>query len=126
MRMLPWIIGGTLALVAVAAVAILLLSNASPNVGDRTKLHRTFTAAEQHTLDTVTVSRAELSAATCGDALHCWIAVDGKVYDVSGVPSWVRGKHHGVKPGADVTESFVKSHHGITYLQKLPVVGSLE
>lgn len=123
--MRPVIIVGVIVLVAAMATAFWLFRPNS-NAGDTSKLNRSFTPAEQQLLDTVHITAGELATATCEAEQRCWIAVNKVVYDVSSVPSWAKGTHHGVKPGHDVTDSFVKSGHPLSTLQKLPVVGSLE
>ena len=115
-----WIIIVVLVLVALA-VAWALLHNS--NAGDRTKLDREFSSAEQQTIDTVTITSDELAEATCADGAQCWIAVNGVVYDLGSSSAWQGGSHHGVSAGTDATEAFVGSGHGRQVLEKLPVVG---
>ncbi|GAA1397855.1 cytochrome b5 domain-containing protein [Luteococcus peritonei] len=93
------------------------------HAGDRSKLERTFTAQEQQLITDVRITPVQLSKATCEDGAHCWIAVDGVVYDMGAFRKWARGDHHDVKAGQDVTEQFVDSGHAVQVLQKLPVVG---
>ena len=52
-----------------------------------------------------------------------YIAIHGKVYDITSVPLFRDGKHHGVLPGNDVTELFV---HKPNILNRLAIVGVLE
>ena len=54
-----------------------------------------------------------------------YVAVDGLVYDVTGVSAW-NGGHQGLTPGADHTEAIERSPHGRTVLRGLRVVGKLE
>ncbi|WP_029211609.1 cytochrome b5 domain-containing protein [Arsenicicoccus bolidensis] len=124
MKLWMWI---TLAVViAVAAAVVYAYSKPNPNAGDTTKLQRTVSSTEQHTLDTVTITGDQLTAATCADGAACYLAVDGVVYDMSGFPSWMkRGRHHGIEAGTDATEAFVKSGHARDKLQSMPVVGRL-
>lgn len=122
MKTWMWIVGA-IVVVALAVTAWVLLTP-SPNVGDRAKLDRAFSPAEQQKLATVKVSSQELAAATCHNGAKCWIAVNGVVYDMGGFPSWARGEHHGVKAGADDTELFVRSGHAKVFLEKMPVVGT--
>lgn len=116
-----WIVIIVLVLVA-AAVALMLLRPPS-NAGDRAKLDRSFTSAEQQTLDAVDVTADQLAQATCIGGAQCWIAVNGVVYDLGSSPAWKDGSHHGVRAGTDATEDFVRSGHGRQILEKLPVVG---
>lgn len=125
--MSPWIWTALgLAVLTLAALAWMIL-NPSANANDPTKLDDVvYTAENQHRLDTVRVTPAELAAATCREGAPCWIAVDGVVYDVSGYGSWARrGSHHGVPAGTDATEKFIGSAHGKEKLQQMPVVGRL-
>lgn len=52
-----------------------------------------------------------------------YIAVHGKVYDITAVNLFKDGRHHGVTPGNDVTELFV---HKSNILSRLGLVGWLE
>lgn len=54
-----------------------------------------------------------------------YVAVDGKVYDVSGVSQWSNGTHAGgtVQAGKDQTEALGRSPHGAKNLEGLPIVG---
>lgn len=119
-----WVLWSVLGVVVLGAIVFGAMVMLTPSyVGDRTKLDRGFSAVEQGKIDTVTVSSAELAAATCEDGAACWIAVDGVVYDMGIFPSWARGVHHDIHAGADNTEKFVQAGHGKQILQKMPVVG---
>lgn len=115
----------TLVVVAVLLAISAWVYSRPNNAGNSSKLERTFTSEEQQLLDTREVTTAELAAATCADGAECWLAVNGIVYDMSGFPSWMPGPHHGIAPGTDATAQFVDSGHGLAYLEKMPVVGSL-
>jgi len=52
-----------------------------------------------------------------------YVAIHGKVYDITSVPLFRDGKHHGVTPGNDVTELFV---HKSNILNRLNLVGELK
>lgn len=54
-----------------------------------------------------------------------YVAIDGTVYDVSGVEPWQGGEHHGNLAGRDQSAAILKSPHGKGVLAKLPVVGKL-
>lgn len=73
-------------IVLVLAVALMLL-RPPPNAGDRTKLDRPFTSAEQQTLDAVDVTAGQLAQAACTGGAQCWIAVNGVVYDLCSSPA---------------------------------------
>jgi predicted heme/steroid binding protein len=51
-----------------------------------------------------------------------YIAINGIIYDVSGVQLLRDGRHHGVLPGSDVTDLFV---HNKAILNRLKIVGQL-
>lgn len=118
------------ALFVIAAVGgigtYIWLGSKTSNAGDRTKLERTFTAEERRLIDEVKLTPEELAKFDGQQGQKAYVAVNGVVYDMSELGSWKRGKHHGVKAGADVTEKFVKSGHGRAKLQKMPVVGGLK
>ncbi len=60
------------------------------------------------------------------DGRPAYIAVDGKIYDVSAIVPWMGGEHNGYFAGKDVTEPIMSiSPHGISVLSKLPEVGTL-
>ena len=119
------IVLGVVIAVTAAGLAWAYLTPGNANAGDTSKLGVTFTAEEQRMIDEVVVTPDELAAATCHDGASCWIAVDGVVYDMSGFPAGLRGRHHGVQAGTDATDAFVRSGHGRSVLEKMPVVGRL-
>lgn len=54
-----------------------------------------------------------------------YVAVNGKVYDVSKSSAWRNGLHAGYKAGEDLTNDMQNSPHGVRVLEGLPVVGKL-
>ncbi len=53
-----------------------------------------------------------------------YIAIDGKIYDVSVIPNWDGGSHHGFKAGNDLTKEMKEiSPHGVSKLQFVEEVG---
>ena len=52
----------------------------------------------------------------------CYIAYQGKVYDLSQAAVWANCQHHGVTGGIDVTALFP---HPVSYFNGIPVVGVL-
>jgi predicted heme/steroid binding protein len=60
------------------------------------------------------------------DGRPAYVAVNGEVYDVSGVTLWSRGQHFGMQAGRDLSGPFGGCHQGITdRLNRLPKVGVL-
>lgn len=68
---------------------------------------------------------AELAKYDGQNGNPAYVAVDGKVYDVTNVPQWRGGSHAGgtVKAGLDQTEALKRSPHGAKNLEGLPIVG---
>ncbi|HNW86944.1 MAG TPA: cytochrome b5 domain-containing protein [Candidatus Limiplasma sp.] len=90
----------------------------------------TETAAAQSTaeaLPTVTlpVFTAETLATYNGqNGNPAYIAVSGKVYDVTNVPEWKNGSHFGrFQAGVDLTDALKLSPHGPSKLESVPIVG---
>jgi predicted heme/steroid binding protein len=71
------------------------------------------------------ITLAELATFDGQNGRLAYVAVDGLVYDVTGVPAW-NGGHQGLQPGADLTSAIERSPHGRSVLRGLRVVGKLE
>jgi predicted heme/steroid binding protein len=71
----------------------------------------------------------ELSKYNGKNGQKAYIAVDGKIYDVSNNDEWKNGEHiptqGKLKAGIDGTQVIEKSPHGKKVLAELPVVGNL-
>jgi len=75
-------------------------------------------------MSAMTFNQVELAKYNGQDGQPAYVAVDGVVYDVSGVAAWAGGKHHGNLAGQELTEIIdSKSPHGRKVLQNLAVVG---
>lgn len=69
----------------------------------------------------------ELAQFNGKDGNAAYVAVNGKVYDVTEVPAWRGGSHQNtVVAGIDATEYISKSPHGLSVLNGLKVVGKLK
>jgi predicted heme/steroid binding protein len=56
-----------------------------------------------------------------------YVAVNGKVYDVTHAKRWRNGQHvQGISAGMDLTSAIGESPHGTSVLKDLPVVGILK
>lgn len=70
-----------------------------------------------------TLTGDQLSAFDGKDGHPAYVACNGIVYDVSSVPNWKGGHHHGNLAGHDITPAMKRSIHGDSVLKDLPVVG---
>ena len=72
-----------------------------------------------------TFTAEELAKYNGKDGNPAYVAVDGKVYDLSSVPQWNGGSHAGgtLSAGMDQSEAIMRSPHGKDVLSKLPIVG---
>jgi predicted heme/steroid binding protein len=72
----------------------------------------------------------ELVANNGKDGRKCYVAVDGKVYEIEQGRLWKNGEHVTSKGqahcGKDLSETIGKSPHGKSKLEALPTVGTLE
>lgn len=59
------------------------------------------------------------------DGMDAYIAVNGVVYDVTGVAAWSGGTHNGNMAGTDVSDVISSAPHGDSVLDDLEVVGSI-
>ncbi len=56
-----------------------------------------------------------------------YIAVKGKVYDVTNNSHWTNGDHHGFEAGHDLTDPlYNKSPHGDSVLSKIKQIGVIK
>lgn len=72
-----------------------------------------------------TFTLAQLSHYNGKNGQPAYIAVNGKVYDVTHAPDWKNGQHHGILSGQDLTQAIVQSPHGTSVLSAVPIVGQL-
>lgn len=71
-------------------------------------------------------TRKELSTYNGKNGKPAYVAIEGKVYDVTPIKGWVGGRHHGHLAGNNLTKELLhKSPHGAKVLSKLEVVGKL-
>jgi predicted heme/steroid binding protein len=62
-----------------------------------------------------------------GEDGKTYVAVNGKVYDVSGSDLWEDGEHMGEhKAGGDLSAEIGDAPHGMEVFDEMPVVGELE
>jgi predicted heme/steroid binding protein len=73
-----------------------------------------------------TLTLAELKKYNGQNGQPAYVAVKGKVYDVTHAPGWHNGRHHGVQAGQDLTAAIESAPHGTSVLSSLTVVGYLK
>ncbi len=75
------------------------------------------------------VTLGELAANDGKDGRACYVAVDGKVYEIEQGRLWKNGEHTTSQGqahcGLDLSETITKSPHGKSKLEILPAVGTL-
>lgn len=86
--------------------------------------------AESETVDgeMIELTTMELAEFNGKDGNKAYIAVDGKIYDVTDVEPWAGGVHAGgqFEAGSDYSEEIVSSSpHGLTPLEDLEPIGNL-
>ncbi|HEX7259351.1 MAG TPA: hypothetical protein VF272_00260 [Candidatus Saccharimonadia bacterium] len=76
------------------------------------------------------VSAAQLKEHGGVNGRACWVAIDKKVYEISGFAQWQMGKHlpsNGKATcGNDLSKVILESPHGTSKLQLLKVVGTYQ
>jgi predicted heme/steroid binding protein len=55
-----------------------------------------------------------------------YVAVNGKVYDVSNIRPWKNGQHQGLSAGVDLSKAIEMAPHGLGILDTLTVVGTYQ
>ena len=68
-------------------------------------------------------TKAELQKYDGQNGRPAYVAVNGKVYDVTNSPAWKGGKHKGNFAGTDLTAAIKNAPHGEAVLKNLTVVG---
>ena len=73
------------------------------------------------------MTKEELAKFDGRDGRKAYVAVNEKVYDVSGSSLWPGGDHQGMhQAGADLTEELKSAPHVRAVVERFPVVGHLE
>jgi predicted heme/steroid binding protein len=68
---------------------------------------------------------AELATYDGLNGHKAYVAVSGKVYDVTNAQGWNSGSHQGVQAGQDLTAIITAAPHGTSVLKNLKIVGTL-
>lgn len=93
-------------------------TSASPSAG-----------ATNDSATSTSITSAELAKNNGKNGAKCWVAISGKVYDVSNERTWRNGEHipsqGQAKCGRDETATIGQSPHGKQVLSQLPKIGQL-
>lgn len=101
-----------------SALAVLTLSACTDSGSDD--------VTPQEQIDLMELTLEELAQYDGQNGNPAYIAVDGKIYDVSDDPNWSGGGHNGFLAGRDLTEEIAAaSPHGTSVLSGVPQVGIL-
>ena len=73
------------------------------------------------------MTTAELAACDGKDGRKAYVAVNGKVFDVTASPYWQGGNHQNAhQAGADLNADLLKAPHVRAVIERFPVVAALE
>jgi predicted heme/steroid binding protein len=82
--------------------------------------------ATKSTTGTQTFTVAQLAQYNGQNGSKAYVAIDGKVYDVTNNSKWKNGTHQGLNAGLDLSTVINQSPHGKGILGNLTVVGTLK
>jgi predicted heme/steroid binding protein len=77
------------------------------------------------TEDQVEMTLEELALFDGRNGNKAYVAVNGIIYDVTNSSLWSNGGHNGFRAGQDLSVAIMSSPHGLSTLERLPVVGTL-
>ncbi len=73
------------------------------------------------------MTREELAEFDGREGRKAYVAVNGKIYDVTDSPWWRQGDHQGAhQAGGDLSEELPKAPHVRAVVERFPVVGHLQ
>ena len=82
--------------------------------------------ATKNSTGTQTFTVAQLAQYNGQNGNKAYVAIDGKVYDVTNIAKWKNGMHQGLTAGLDLSTFINQSPHGKGILGNLAVVGTLQ
>lgn len=73
------------------------------------------------------MTKAELAACDGKEGRKAYVAVNGKVFDVTASPYWQGGNHQDAhSAGTDLSADLLKAPHVRSLIERFPVVAALE
>lgn len=73
------------------------------------------------------MTKAELAACDGKEGRKAYVAVNGKVFDVTASPYWQGGNHQNAhQAGADLSADLLKAPHVRSLIERFPVIAALE
>lgn len=112
-------------LVLIGVLSLTLFSCGSEKV----KENETQSQVKQSTENSnqvLTITKEELKKYDGKGGNKAYVAVDGKVYDVTDNKKWKDGMHQGNSAGVDLSKEINASPHGKEILKDIKVIGELK
>ena len=70
-------------------------------------------------------TRSQLALRNGQDKPEIWVALHGKIYDVTASRLWRNGKHYEHWAGQDLTDELKDAPHTVSVFERFKVIGSL-
>lgn len=127
MKMKRWTLASILVLVVVLSACSKDQSSSETDPSSVNSVtNQTETAGSEVNAQERVFTLEELSTYNGKDGNEAYVAVDGIVYDVTGLPAWTGGEHNNNYAGQDLSEAIKNAPHGTSKLKGLTIVGKLE
>jgi len=113
-------------MVACIMAAVLLVLAGCAAAGSTASVTQDSSGASTSSSSQKVFTKEELKKNDGQNGNPAYVAINGTVYDVTNVPQWNGGAHHGLTAGQDLTKEIANAPHGTSVLANLPVVGKLQ
>lgn len=113
----------------VLSISVFLVSCSSSNSNNQNTSNSNTSSSNNSSssLSNKTFTLEELKKYNGQNGNPAYVAVNGKVYDVTNARKWKNGKHEdGIVAGVDLSGSIGQSPHGTSVLKDVPIVGTLK
>jgi predicted heme/steroid binding protein len=125
--------GGTLIEIKTFSIGDTLVFPNAPQLGgytfkawDTTAVTLSENITVTATYEKIYMTLSELSQYDGRNGNHAYVLVDGIIYDVTNNPSWPNGNHNGYQAGQDLSAPIRQSPHGLSFIQRQPIVAFLQ